>query len=183
MTDNVYLRDLDGTGSLHACSKEDEGAIEFAPAAEVEYTEEQHYWAEQNQVLGAEYVETRGVVERFLFEWKEEHVAKLVEEAVEPVVEAVRRQLTEALEDHLLSDVQYNAHTKMKNTVTRSVNALIGGHKWATDHHILPEGREGAKVRETLARLHSDEIKSKRIEELEKELERMQKRLNECVRF
>lgn len=28
---NVWLRDLDGTGSLHPCMPDDEGAIEFAP--------------------------------------------------------------------------------------------------------------------------------------------------------
>ena len=30
---SVYLRDLDGTGSLHVCAEGDPGAIEFVPAA------------------------------------------------------------------------------------------------------------------------------------------------------
>lgn len=33
MSDLVYLRDLDGTGSMHVCSKGDPGAIAYAPAA------------------------------------------------------------------------------------------------------------------------------------------------------
>lgn len=33
MSDIVYLRDLDGTGSMHVCSKGDPGAIAYAPAA------------------------------------------------------------------------------------------------------------------------------------------------------
>lgn len=26
----IYLRDIDGTGSMHVCAKDDEGAIEYA---------------------------------------------------------------------------------------------------------------------------------------------------------
>ena len=32
MTDAVYLRDLDGTGSMHVCSQEDPGAREYLPS-------------------------------------------------------------------------------------------------------------------------------------------------------
>lgn len=32
MSDSVWLRDLDGTGSLHVCSEGDPGAIEFVPS-------------------------------------------------------------------------------------------------------------------------------------------------------
>jgi len=32
MTDSVWLRDIDGTGSLHPCAKGDPGAIEYVPA-------------------------------------------------------------------------------------------------------------------------------------------------------
>jgi len=32
MTDAVYLRDLDGTGSMHVCSQEDPDAREYLPA-------------------------------------------------------------------------------------------------------------------------------------------------------
>lgn len=32
MSDEVYLRDIDGTGSLHVCSKGDPGAIKYIPA-------------------------------------------------------------------------------------------------------------------------------------------------------
>lgn len=28
---NIFARDIDGTGSMHACSKGDPGAVEFAP--------------------------------------------------------------------------------------------------------------------------------------------------------
>lgn len=32
----VYLRDVDGTGSLHPCSKDDPNAIEYAPCADID---------------------------------------------------------------------------------------------------------------------------------------------------
>lgn len=33
MDDTVYLRDIDGTGSMHVCVKGDAGAVEYVPAA------------------------------------------------------------------------------------------------------------------------------------------------------
>lgn len=35
MSDSVYLRDLDGTGSMHVCAKGDPGAVEYLPVAQV----------------------------------------------------------------------------------------------------------------------------------------------------
>lgn len=32
----IYLRDLDGTGSLHLCDKGDEGALVYVPAKSAE---------------------------------------------------------------------------------------------------------------------------------------------------
>ena len=36
MTNEVFLRDLDGTGSMHACSNGDPGAVTYVPQTEVE---------------------------------------------------------------------------------------------------------------------------------------------------
>lgn len=36
---NIFLRDLDGTGSLHPCAKGDPGAIEFLPADRIQELE------------------------------------------------------------------------------------------------------------------------------------------------
>ena len=33
MTDPIYARDLDGTGSMHICSKDDPGAVEYRRTA------------------------------------------------------------------------------------------------------------------------------------------------------
>jgi hypothetical protein len=37
----VYLCDLDGTGSMHACSKGDLGAVEYVPADAIQALQEQ----------------------------------------------------------------------------------------------------------------------------------------------
>jgi hypothetical protein len=34
LSEAIYARDLDGAGSMHICSKEDPGAVEFIPASE-----------------------------------------------------------------------------------------------------------------------------------------------------
>ena len=41
MSDLVYLRDIDGTGSLHPCLKGDPGAIAFVPLSDVRAVEDE----------------------------------------------------------------------------------------------------------------------------------------------
>lgn len=96
---------------------------------------------------------------------------------MKPVLDAVQEKVWDAFRDWLLSDTEMNAQTEMKRMVEDSVMALIGGEKWANRKYISPEGYRTDKVRETLAKLYSDEIKDGRIRDLEIEVERLTERL------
>ena len=135
--------------------------------------------AEKNPTLGAEYFAAREAAERFLSHWQEEHAEKLAEEIMKPVLDAVKDRVWDAFRDWLLIDTEYNIHGAMTRMVEDSVKALIGGDKWANVKYISPEGYRTEKVRETLAKLYSDEIKDGRIADLEKEVAR----LEESLRF
>lgn len=129
--------------------------------------------------LGAEYFAARNAAQRFLAHWQEEHAEKLAEEIMKPVLDTIRDKVWDAFRDWLLIDAEYNAHQTMARMVEDSVRALIGGEKWANVKYISPEGYRTEKVRETLAKLYSDEIKDGRIADLEREVER----LKESLRF
>lgn len=46
----VYLRDVDGTGSLHPCSKGDEGAIAYVPAEATDEVGNTEIWPTRQDV-------------------------------------------------------------------------------------------------------------------------------------
>jgi hypothetical protein len=127
--------------------------------------------------LGAEYFAAREAAERFLKHWQEEHAEHLAEAIMKPVLDAVHDKVWDAFRDHLLSDAELNVAGTMRDMVESSVHALIGGEKWANVKYIAPEGYRTEKVRETLARLYSDQIKDGRIADLEKEVERLREQV------
>ena len=140
----------------------------------MDYTEEQHQFAESHQMLGAEYKAAAEAAERFLAHWTEEHAERMAEAIMMPVLDTVKEQVWDAFRDWLLSDSKYNAAGEMHDMVDKSVRALIGGRKWANVKYISPEGYDTKEVRETLAKLYSDQIKDARIADLEKEVAHLQ---------
>lgn len=133
--------------------------------------------ANEHPQLGAEYFAAREAAERFLKHWQDEHAEKLAEEIMKPVLDIVRERVWDAFRDWLLIDAEYNAQLTMSRMVEDSVRALIGGDKWATLKYISPAGYRTEKVRETLAKLYSDEIKDGRIADLEAEVARLTEQL------
>lgn len=135
--------------------------------------------AEKHPNLGGEYFAAREAAERFLKHWQEEHAEQLAEAVINPVIDMLHEKVHEAFRDFLFADAEYNVQSAMQRMVEDSVKALIGGDKWANVKYISPQGYRTEKVRETLAKLYSDEIKDGRIRDLEIEIER----LNERLRF
>lgn len=133
--------------------------------------------AEVHPSLGAEYFAAREHAERFLKHWQEEHAEQLAMDIIKPVLDAVQEKVWDAFRDYLLSDTELNAAGAMRDMVEKSVRALLGGEKWANVKYIEYPHRDGQKVRETLAKLHSDPIKDGRIADLEKEVERLKEQV------
>ena len=127
--------------------------------------------------LGAEYFAARDAAEGFLKHWQEEHAEQLAEAIMKPVLDAVQDKVWDAFRDHLVGDTELNVAGVMRDMVESSVRALIGGEKWANVKYISPAGYRTEKVRETLAKLYSDEIKDGRIADLETEVERLKEQL------
>lgn len=143
------------------------------------YTDEIIAEADKHPTLGAEYFAARKASDRFLAHWQEEHAAQLAEAIVKPILDTAYDKVLDVFRDFLLSDTESNVADTMRRMVEDSVKALIGGQKWANVKYIQCEYGDGQKVRETLAKLYSDEIKDGRIADLEKEVAR----LNESLRF
>lgn len=141
------------------------------------YSEEITTQANEHPSLGAEYYAAREAAERFLKHWQEEHAEQLAEAIMKPILDAVQKKVWDAFRDWLLTDAEYNAQLTMARMVEDSVRALIGGDKWANVKYISPEGYRADKVRETLAKLYSDDIKDGRIADLEKEVASLKEQL------
>lgn len=127
--------------------------------------------------LGAEYYAARDAAERFLAHWQQGHAEQLADAIMKPVMDAVTEKVWDAFRDWLLCDAEMNAQGEMMRMVENSVLALIGGERWASRKYISPEGFGTEKVRETLAKLYSDEIKDGRIRDLEAQIERLNERV------
>jgi hypothetical protein len=112
-----------------------------------------------------------------LAHWQQEHAERLSAEIIKPLVDTIQERVNDAFRDYLLSDAEQNLQDTMRRMVESSVRALIGGEKWANIKYIEFPYREGQKVRETLAKLYSDQIKDGRIADLEKEVEQLTKSL------
>ncbi|WP_342641327.1 hypothetical protein [Rhodoligotrophos ferricapiens] len=131
----------------------------------------------QHPLLGGEYFAAREAAARFLAHRQEEHAEHLAEEITKPVLDTVKERVWDVFRDWLLSDTEYNVQMTMARMVEDSVKALIGGDKWANVKYISPEGYRTEKVRETLAKLYTDEIKDRRIADLEKEVDHLKQSL------
>ncbi len=127
--------------------------------------------------LGAEYFAAREASERFLKHWQEEHAKLLFDAIAKPVLDEVTEKVWDAFRDFLISDAESNIASQMREMVESSVRALIGGEKWANVKYISPAGYKTEKVRETLAKLYSDEIKDGRIADLEAQVARLTEQL------
>lgn len=144
----------------------------------MQYSQEVTEDAEKHPTLGAEYFEARNVMQRFMQNWTDEHAKEMCDAILKPVLDTIRDKVWDAFRDSLLSDTEYNAAGAMRDMVKKSVEALIGGQKWANVKYIQGPYSDGQKVRETLAKLYSDEIKDGRIADLEKKVEQLTKDIN-----
>lgn len=94
------------------------------------------------------------------------------------VVKDVEHDLYEWVEDHLRSDLEDNLQHYMTNMVERTVAALLIGEEWAMKQYPLSTRYDGEKIRAAVAKRGGDTLTTMRIEELEKEVTR----LNESIR-
>ena len=141
------------------------------------YTDEITAEADKYPNLGAEYFAAREAAERFMAHWTEQHAEQFAEAIIKPVMDQVTEKVWDTFRDFLMSDTEQNIQTEMYRMVEASVRALIGGEKWANVKYISPEGYQTDKVRETLAKLYSDQIKDGRIADLEAEVTRLKQSL------
>lgn len=127
--------------------------------------------AERHHGLGPNYFAARAEAERFMASFQAEHFAPMIKK----MAEEFHTKMQEDLEDHLLSDVECNLHTKMWHQIDESVKALLSGEKWALTKYALGARYECDKIREAIARHIPAELQDARIADLEAEIERLRK--------
>ena len=136
----------------------------------MDYTPEEHDFAEGAHILGAEYKHAQDKARDFLAIWQEEHAEELAKEIMKPLMDSVQEKAWDAFRDYILMDTENNVASHMRDMVERTVRALLGGRKWANVKYIQTPHGDGKKIRAALAKLYGDEIKDARITDLEKEV-------------
>lgn len=102
---------------------------------------------------------------------------KIDAEAVaKPLVEEAYRQLRDAIEETLLSDVRYNLRSSMEGAVDDMLRGLMTGEKWLVKRYVLDVDR-GRAAREALVKLIPEEIIQGRISDLEKQVAALKEHL------
>ncbi len=142
---------------------------------QTDYSEDVHAEAESHPTLGGEYFEARNIAREFMAHWTEEHAAQLAEAIVKPAVDAIYEKALDAFQDWLLINAEDNLQGAMRGMVEQTVNALLGGRKWANVKYLESPYEDGQKIRAALAKLHPDQIKDARIADLEAQVEKLRK--------
>jgi len=129
--------------------------------------------AEDSPVLGPAYFDARRVAERLMKDFEAELFEPLLKKASDGFYDAVR----DKVETFLLSDTECNIQGEMYRMVDNCVEALLTGKQWALQRYALTDKFDGAAIREGIIQHIPEELKDKRISDLEKELKTLKEDL------
>jgi hypothetical protein len=89
------------------------------------------------------------------------------------------RRASEMFDQYLLNDASCNLQNAIWHQIDESVKALLSGEQWALERYALGERYDHEKIREAIAKHIPNELRDKRIDDLEAEV----KQLKESLRF
>ena len=125
-------------------------------------------------VLGPAYFDARKVAERCIGQFESEHFKPLVDK----LVDEFREKAWESVQNGLLMDVEMNLQSEMWRMVDASVQALLGGHRWALQKYALGERYDCDEIRAVVAKHVPAELQDKRIADLEHEIGKLKSELD-----
>lgn len=120
-------------------------------------------------VLGPMYFATRRFVEKSIAGDSSIDVKTLAKRFSDEVYE----QILYSLENYLISNAESNVQTYLTNAVDEAVNALLAGHRWGLERYCLSGRYNAAEVRAAIASHIPEEIKGRRIADLEQQVKNL----------
>lgn len=131
--------------------------------ADPAFTDDDFMEADGYPTLGPAYFAARRTAEKFMAPFEAEHFKPLVEKFAADFQD----KLWSDLEASLLSDVESNLQGSMWRMVDQTVQALLGGNKWALERYALGDKYDCGEIRAVVAKHIPVELQDKRIAELE----------------
>lgn len=137
------------------------------------FTAEDMASAAHYETLGPAYFAARRMAEA-LMQGAESEPLKAV---AKKVTDDVRDAVYEYVETFLLGDLESNIQHHIQRLVDNTVQALLTGEPWALNQYALAKRFDGEQVRAAVAKHAGESLLTLRVEELEKELERVREAL------
>ncbi len=137
------------------------------------FTDEDLRKAQEYPVLGPTYFAAQRSVEA-LFEGAE---AAHFKAHVNKTVDVIREALLNYVESWIVSDLQLNIATYIRQMLENTVHALLTGEPWALERYPLAKTQDGEKVRAAIAQYVGDAVIKRRVEELEADNARLRESL------
>ena len=132
--------------------------------------------AEDYPGLGPHYFAARetakNVMEKFDLEFPERF-----EPMAKKFADELYHRALDYFRDYLLSDTEHNVQDVIWRQIDDSVEALMSGERWAIERYCLTDRYDGEKIREAVAKHIPNELRDKRIDDLEKEVADLKKQL------
>jgi len=130
--------------------------------------------SEQARNIGPHYFASDRWCDEFFRDFKEENFESMIND----FADSFKERLREDVADWLVSDTKSGIQQQMWSFVDKMVKHILAGDEWAIKRYVFLEGYEGRMIRKAIWNEFKDEIRCKRIDDLEKSIER----LNEFVK-
>lgn len=130
-----------------------------------EFSKEAQKRAAEHENLGPDYFDAQDVADRYMSHFEEKHLKPMVEK----ITETIRDAVWDDFATWLLSDTEGNLATKMREQSHRIVVALLSDEPHPALVEKFISGYRAEYIRKALIEKYSDEIKSARIKDLERE--------------
>lgn len=137
--------------------------------------------AESYSSLGAEYFAARDIAQRYMAKFEAEHFYGLLK----VFIDRFRDEMWNDITAFFLSDAESNLASEIRHRVEYCIQALLTGNKSYITQFVLPEyGTFSEEIRAAVAKHIPEELRNRRIADLEKELERVKEQLKwSCGRY
>jgi len=127
--------------------------------------------AEGYETLGPHYFAAREAAQKFMEHYEPKNFEPMIKKAADTFME----EMQSALEGWFLSNVESNLQGTIWRQIDDSVEALMGGERWALERYALAGRYDCVKIREAVAKHVPQELQDARLKDLEIENEKLRK--------
>lgn len=128
--------------------------------------------AKGHEILGPAYFDGKDVADKIVEKFQADHFKPMIKDFGDKFSE----YLWDNVSNYLLSDTESNIQGEISRIVDYSIEGLLKGDEWAIKKYVMQKYRAD-EIRAAIAKHIPVELRDRRIDDLEKENERLKKDL------